>query len=133
MLSIFANITASPLAGCLTDLVLDHEAGIGMALLCCPADFPGFVGHFPAAPVLPAVMQLLAVRLLTEVVVANHLVPVRVERLKFKGMVTPGEEVRVRVALKEREDGIGAEFSLDRDGAAIAGGTIVFSLSGREV
>jgi len=133
MPSSFANITASPLAGCLTDMQVDLAALTSTAHLCCPADFPGFAGHFPEAPVLPAVMQLLAVRLLAEVIVGGALLPVSVERLKFKGMVSPGEVIRVRVTLKDRGDGFGGEFSLDRQGAPIASGTIVFSQSRPEV
>jgi len=128
-----ANITASPLAGCLADVQVDREARTGMAHLSCPTDFPGFAGHFPAAPVLPAVMQLLAVRLLAEVIVGGELLPVRVERLKFKGMVSPCEVVRVRVSQKDCPDGLGVVFSLDREGAAIANGTIVFRHVGAEV
>jgi len=82
--------------------------------------------------VLPAVMQLLSVRLLAEAMVENRLAPVGVERLKFKGMVSPGEVVRVRVTFKDRTDGLGAEFSLDREGAAIASGTIIFRPIGAE-
>ncbi len=81
---------------------------------------------------LPAVMQLLAVRLLAEAVVEGRLAPIRVERLKFKGMVTPTEVIRIRVGLKDCADGLGAEFSLDREGAAIASGTIIFQPVGAE-
>jgi len=103
-----------------------------VAQLSCPAEFPGFAGHFPEAPVLPAVMQLLAVRLLAEALVDNRLAPVRVERLKFKGMVSPTEVILVRLGLKDCADGIGVEFSLDREGTAIASGTIIFRPGGGE-
>lgn len=128
----YPHIAASPLASCLSDLQLVRAARTGTARLCCPAVFPGFAGHFPEAPVLPAVMQLLAVRLLAEALVENRLAPVKVERLKFKGMVSPDEVIRVRVSLKDCADGLGAGFSLDREGTAIASGTIIFCSSGTE-
>ena len=132
MPSTYPHIIASPLAGCLTELQLDHTARTVVALLSCPAEFPGFAGHFPEAPVLPAVMQLLAVRLLAEALVDIGLAPFRVERLKFKGMVSPTEVIRVRLGLKDCADGLGAEFSLDREGTAIASGTIIFRPCGAE-
>jgi len=44
--------------------VVDRDQGTISAELCCPADFPAFDGHFPGQPVLPAVMQLVVVRML---------------------------------------------------------------------
>ncbi|NTV15347.1 MAG: beta-hydroxyacyl-ACP dehydratase [Desulfobulbaceae bacterium] len=132
MPSSYANITASPLAGCLTDLRVDREARTGGAQLCCPPTFPGFVGHFPGAPVLPAVLQVLAVRLLAEAILGSGLAPLGVERLKFKGMVHPGEVVRVSLVLKDRAAGLGAEFALDREGAPIASGCIIFRPGGKQ-
>lgn len=132
MATTYPHIAASPLAGCLSDLRLDREARTGLAQLSCPVEFPGFAGHFPAAPVLPAVMQLLAVRLVAEALLERRLAPVRVGRLKFKGMVSPGELVRVRVGVKDTEDGLGVEFSLDRAGSPVASGTIIFRPIGAE-
>lgn len=126
------NLSASPLAGCMQVQQVDREARSGVASLCCPPSFPGFAGHFPEAPVLPAVMQLLAVRLLAESIVAVGLVPVAGERLKFKGMVQPDERVALRVSLKERVGQLAAEFSLDREGAPIASGTLLFRNPGGE-
>jgi 3-hydroxyacyl-[acyl-carrier-protein] dehydratase len=110
----------------LTDLQLDHAARTGTALLCCPADFPGFAGHFPSQPVLPAVLQLLAVRLLAESLLATPLAPVGGDRLKFKGMVGPGEVVTVRVSLHDHGDLLKGEFRLDRGEAPVASGTLIF-------
>lgn len=121
-----ARIAVSPLAGYLTDLQVDRQTNIATALLCCPADFPGFNGHFPDQPVLPAVLQLMAVRLLAESLLEKPLTPVNGDRLKFKGMVGPDEVVNLRVALRGQSGSLKAEFSLDKAGAPIASGTLVF-------
>lgn len=119
-------ISASPLAGYLTDLHLDRPALTATARLFCPPDFPGFAGHFPEQPVLPAVLQLLAVRLLAESLLTTALTPVGGERLKFKGMVGPDEAVNLRVSLRDQAGLLKGEFRLDRDGAPIASGTLHF-------
>lgn len=119
-------IAASPLAGYLTDLSLDRPALTATARLFCPPDFPGFAGHFPEQPVLPAVLQLLAVRLLAESLLETPLTPVAAERLKFKGMVGPDEAVNVRVSLRDQAGLLKGEFRLDREGAPIASGTLNF-------
>ncbi len=126
MPSSYANITASPLAGCLTDLRVDRRAATATAQLCCPADFPGFAGHFPDQPVLPAVLQLLAVRLLAEYLLETPLAPVNADRLKFKGMVGPDETVNLRVTMRDQSGPLKVEFSLDKAGAPIASGTLLF-------
>ena len=125
-----STIAASPLAGCLGDLQMDRENSTARALLRCPGDFPGFAGHFPGQPVLPAVLQLLAVRLLAQALLGEELAPVGVERLKFKGMVGPEEPVNLRVQVRWSEGRFACEFSLDRSGAAIASGILLFRRSG---
>jgi 3-hydroxyacyl-[acyl-carrier-protein] dehydratase len=132
MTSAYANIIASPLAGCLSDLLVDRDNAAVTAQLCCAPDFPGFAGHFPGQPVLPAVLQLLAVRLLAESAVGAPLSPVGVERLKFKGMVAPGETIDLRVSLHDHAELLKGEFSLVRAGAAIASGTLLFRRVGGE-
>lgn len=119
-------IAASPLAGYLSDLRVDREAFTATALLCCPANFSGFAGHFPDQPVLPAVLQLLAVRLLAESLLETPLRPVGGDRLKFKGMVGPNESVNLRVTLRDQAGQLKGEFSLDKTGAPIASGTLLF-------
>lgn len=119
-------IAASPLAGYLTDLRVDRQASTATALLCCPADFPGFAGHFPDQPILPAVLQLLAVRLLAESLLETPLTPVNGDRLKFKGMVGPDEKVNLRVTLREQAGVRKVDFSLDKVGVPVASGTLVF-------
>ncbi len=126
------GIAASPLAGCLSHLELDRAGGSGTATLCCPPDFLGFAGHFPDEPILPAVVQLMAVRLLAETLAAHPLAAVAVERLKFKGMVRPGEAIAVRLKLREQGDRLRGDFSLTREAAVIASGALIFQAAGGE-
>ncbi len=126
----YSPIAASPLAGCLADPEIDPLARTGSIHLCCPEDFPGFDGHFPGEPILPAVLQLMAVRLLAETMAGTPLASVGVERLKFKGMVRPTEEIMVRVSLDEERELLRADFSLERESTTVASGTLVFRTTG---
>lgn len=96
------------------------------AELCFPVDFPAFDGHFPAQPVLPAVIQLAVVRSLTADLLKRPLEPVRTKRLKFKGMVGPDDLVQVMVEVKEEEDNWLAGFKLEHGGKVVSSGTIIF-------
>ena len=122
----FSPIDSSPLAGCLAGPEIDPAGRTGTIRLCCPDDFAGFAGHFPGEPILPAVLQLMAVRLLAETMAATSLDSVGVERLKFKGMVRPAEEVMVRVTLRYEGELILADFALERGRSTVASGTLVF-------
>jgi 3-hydroxyacyl-[acyl-carrier-protein] dehydratase len=58
-------------------------------------DFPGFAGHFPEYPIVPAIVQILAAQTVIE---GCHGGPLRlsaVEGAKFLKQVTPGQEIRV--------------------------------------
>lgn len=125
-------IVASPLAGYLTDLRVDREAFTATALLCCPVAFSGFAGHFPDQPVLPAVLQLLAVRLLAESLLETELTPVGGDRLKFKGMVGPNEVVNLQVTLRDQSGPLKVEFRLEKAGAPVASGTLLFQRAVKE-
>jgi 3-hydroxymyristoyl/3-hydroxydecanoyl-(acyl carrier protein) dehydratase len=127
----FSPIADSPLADCLSGLEVDPLTGTGTIRLCCPEDFPGFEGHFPGEPILPAVLQLMAVRLLAETMAGAPLDSVGVERLKFKGMVRPAELIMVRVNLRQERELLRADFSLKRGPATVASGTLVFRPTGR--
>ena len=60
-------------------------------------DFPGFSGHFPARPVLPAVVMLLASRLLAESVSAVPLRLAGVKQAKFLLPIAPLVPVRIEL------------------------------------
>lgn len=94
-----------------------------------PADLLYFAGHFPGAPLLPGVAQLVALVLARVRALWPELgEPTGVSRLKFKQPVRPGDALRLTL---ERElDGSGAprvQFRLDRDGDACTVGAMTFA------
>lgn len=106
-----------------------EEAGTGSVslagLFVFPEAFPGFAGHFPGQPVLPAVIQLAAVRHLVELALDRQLVPVECRRAKFRDIARPLEELEAKVILTEKEDRWLARFALRKGNAPVASGDLV--------
>ena len=88
-----------------------------------PEDFPGFQGHFPGNPILPAIVQVLMGRFLADWSLGQCVWPVLCRKIKFKGSIRPGDQVRVNIVMKKDGAKWGATYSLKRpDGDAVAGG-----------
>ena len=93
-----------------------------------PAGFTGFHGHFPGNPILPAIVQLVAVRFLAERSLGQPLAPTQHHKIKFKEAIRPGDPVTVNIVLKNDGAMWGGTFSLKRpDGAAVAVGSVEFT------
>ncbi|PID74340.1 MAG: hypothetical protein CSB32_01060 [Desulfobacterales bacterium] len=75
-------------------------------------EYCGFAGHFPEQPVLPAIVQLAAVRYLAEKILGCSLVPGRVSGVKYKGMILPGEMVRLVVRIESGDEGWLADWQM---------------------
>ena len=58
-------------------------------------DFPGFSGHFPGKPILPAVLQIMAASLLVETATGRQVQPASIERAKFMLPIVPGATVEI--------------------------------------
>jgi 3-hydroxyacyl-[acyl-carrier-protein] dehydratase len=58
-------------------------------------DFPGFAGHFPGKPILPAVLQIMAASLQAEAAAGQRLTPAAIERAKFVSTIVPGALVEI--------------------------------------
>lgn len=58
--------------------------------------FPGFSGHFPGDPVLPAIVQMMAVATLAGEQAGRPLRLAAVRAAKFLAPIRPGDEVLVR-------------------------------------
>ncbi len=58
-------------------------------------EFPGFSGHFPGRPILPAVLQIMAASLLVEAATGQRLLSAAIERAKFVQPIVPGAVVEI--------------------------------------
>ncbi len=91
-------------------------------------NFAGFDGHFPDQPILPAIMQLGAVRILAEKITESKLVLSAYANTKFKGMLQPAEDVEVTVKLKVEEIQLHADFVLNKKSeGVVSSGSCVFT------
>jgi len=100
--------------------VLKGEEGTWIGFFRFPADFPGFAGHFPAYPILPAVVQLMAVQAVLEEAQRARPRLLRLERAKFLERIFPDQEIRVQCRLKEagEEKRVEAELTVNGKKAA---------------
>lgn len=83
-------------------------------------DFPGFSGHFPGYPVLPAVVQLLAAIALAESVTGCRLRLRQVDNAKFLIQLHPDEIITVHCREKEVGGETRWEASLQVDAGTAA-------------
>jgi len=94
-----------------------------------PPDFPPFAGHFPEQPVLPAIVQLAAVRLLAGKALGQALIPVAAHRVKFRSMIRPDEPVVIVAKLQPHEGHWRATFTVTREDDKVASGRIDLALA----
>jgi 3-hydroxyacyl-[acyl-carrier-protein] dehydratase len=69
-----------------------------------PASFPGFEGHFPGNPILPAIIQLMIARESIIEQTGRNMSISGVTGAKFHKIVTPGVAVTVKWTYREQED-----------------------------
>jgi len=116
-------IEPSIIANCLQDITVDESSEIEGTFIF-PADFSAFEGHFPGQPVLPAVVQLAAVRLLASRQLGIELIPTGVQRAKFKSIILAEMSMTIRLRLKEHGDAVTISFIIDTDKNKAAVGEI---------
>ena len=98
------------------------------AVFCFPPSFAGFAGHFPNMPVLPAIIQLAAIRHLAEMALERPLVPTGYGRTRFRGIISPDEKIRCTLILEGVKDQWTGRFSIRRmDNELVADGSCTFS------
>lgn len=91
--------------------------------------YTGFRGHFPDNPILPAIVQLAAVRYLCERALGRDLSPQKYDKIKFKGIIRPNDRLVVAVDLSGGETGWHGTFSLTQEDAEVAAtGIVAFHL-----
>ena len=81
-------------------LEFDEKRSVISAEVVFPREFKGFKGHFPKRPLLPAVVQLAAARVILEEYLGRPLVMGRIRRCKFRGMVGPDEPIRFTMEIE---------------------------------
>ena len=81
-------------------------------------DYPGFSGHFPGNPVLPAIVQLAMVRYTAGRAAGRELKLVSYAKTKFKNIIRPEEPVQVELRIEEGKGQLAGSFRL-----SIAGDT----------
>lgn len=67
-------------------------------------NFPGFFGHFPGYPVLPAVLQILLAQMVAEQIVSRSLRFKALQQAKFIRQVRPDELLDVAVECRQQEE-----------------------------
>jgi 3-hydroxymyristoyl/3-hydroxydecanoyl-(acyl carrier protein) dehydratase/predicted hotdog family 3-hydroxylacyl-ACP dehydratase len=93
-----------------------------------PSSFPGFQGHFPGNPLLPAVLQLAAARYGAGRLLGRPLTLSALQKVKFKGMVRPEEKIILGLQQRTGEGDSSVGFTWKRsDNGPISSGTMRFS------
>jgi mannose-6-phosphate isomerase len=81
--------------------------------------FPDYPGHFPGDPIVPGAALLVAVEAAAGRPIA------RLERVRFLGVVRPGEDVEIDVAV----EGERLRFKMTRDGTEVVRGAAVLGVA----
>ncbi len=109
---------------CLQSMHKDNETGVVQGIFRFAQDFVGFEGHFPGNPILPAVVQLAAVRWLFKKSYTTDIQLKKVERAKFKQMIEPGEQVKIQIQPEENNREYRLSFSIKTGKGLVASGTL---------
>ncbi len=108
----------------------DDDDGLrGEGAFLFPAQFIGFTGHFPQRPVLPAVVQLAAVRCLAGYLLGREVGLHGFYGVKFRDMVVPDEEIWITITLVGEASLWQAGFSIVKKegGGRVAHGHALFT------
>lgn len=94
--------------------------GSGQQQFRFAANFPGFSGHFPGYPVLPAVLQTLLAQMLSEQMVGRSLRLKVLQQAKFTRQIRPGDLIHVDVQGRQQEEFYRCQAVLRVDGETAA-------------
>ena len=84
------------------------------------ASFPGFQGHFPRNPVLPAILQLMAARESIAEQIGRDMLITSVTRAKFRRIVTPDTPITVIWILREQDNTFLSQCILETEGNPVS-------------
>jgi len=101
----------------LVDRVIEVEPGVSLtAIKNVTINEPFFQGHFPGQPIMPGVLILEAMAQGTGLLAFSGLLDandptlyilVGIDKARFRGQVTPGDQLQIEVTLKRNMRGIG--------------------------
>jgi 3-hydroxyacyl-[acyl-carrier-protein] dehydratase len=94
---------------------------------CFSDDFPGFSGHFPGYPILPAVVQLIAAQCLIEEQKGHQLLLSSVQNAKFLQEIRPGNEILIQCTDCLVKGAPGSRTEIRLDGKIAASFLMTFS------
>ena len=94
--------------------------------------FPAFEGHFPGNPILPGIIQLASVRVLASMFLRRSLVSSSLSNIKFRDMIRPGQEVRVRLYGAEKGQGWKVRFEINGVHNPVSSGSMLLMPHGVE-
>ena len=89
-----SDLTAAIRAAAVCDIERRADGSVRQRYVFSP-DFPGFSGHFPGRPILPAVLQIMAANQLVEAATEQRLLSAAIERAKFLQPIVPGAVVEI--------------------------------------
>jgi len=90
-------------------------------------DFPGFSGHFPGYPILPAVVQMIAAQCLIEEQKDLPLKLSSIHNAKFLQEIRPGDEILIQCADRQIEGAMGSRVEIYSGGKTAASFLMNFS------
>lgn len=90
--------------------------------------FPGFTGHFPDFPILPAICQIESVLVACSKYLNKELRIKRIKKAKFASMVHPGDTVEVRIEIKNEDDLYGIKAALFNSSVKVSSFTMIMEL-----
>lgn len=124
------SIEASlPLCVCNLQTDQDEKGNLRVvSVFSFPPSFCGFSGHFPGNPILPGIVQLAAVRYLAEQAVQKQLLPLNINKTKFRAMIQPDQEVQIKLDLHTVKNEYQCKFQIRTvNDEMIASGHCIFS------
>ncbi len=127
----------------LVDRVLEMEVGASLlALKNVTVNEPFFQGHFPGQPIMPGVLVLEAMAQATGLLAFASMenghesklyMLVGIDKARFRGQVSPGDQLMLDIKLKRNMRGIGMyECKATVDGTIVAEAQMMCSAQDRD-
>ncbi len=94
------------------------------------ASHPGFEGHFPGFPLLPAVSQIDLVKDLIELCLKDRVRCRSLRNVKFKAMLRPDTEVTIKLQFLDEES---VRWTLSHEKLIFSSGIFTFSRENKPI